>query len=1054
MGPNGDRKPLDSSSGHLVSVLVARGGHPIPPAELAYEVGVSSSALKNWVSRRRQTLGADVFPRVARGAAGYRLGTERHLVDAWWLLDLVDSELEEATDQQLLAVLTHGEPFPGIPDTDTDLLSSARREIRQAQRGLALRVVEADRRIVMAGMVDLVEGLLDDDPYDEELSECNARLRSTLFGRRHGLEAIHKTRLQLLESGLSPSQSLANLEASLLDDLTPGLEPAPPSTEAVSPAPTMPPSAGLPESLERLRDTPFARPNTAVSKNVHALHAGWIAVPGPSGAGKTRFVAESAAAAVAAGSTVIHMEPFRFGPEPWFRFFADAFPDVGDLVQELTEARADIAAFRHSVVLALQSNLRDMASAGPLAVVISKAHRLESEAIEALWYLVRSPMPDNLTVLIAGDTFEPGRAAVSPGAGAEVSAAWESFVDGLVASGMGTAIELDPLNPEQVDWLIRRHHPTVGRNRSMLLARKITESAGGLPGLALPLVRNLDSGTNNAIDGEEATDDLLRRLVASMPEQVQTVGAAAAVFGLRFSADEVSVLTLLPRAEVIEHLTVLYRNDLIVIEPPIGHYRFTTAQAANALLGTTPPEQHLIWHQRAAELLRSDPVRRAPHVVATSTGPEAIQAVIDAAEANVVRGQHHEAIIEYERAIQLHSGELFPRNCVGFVRALDLSGRHAEAENVRSAALERALAAGDHAAGLAVLLASWPEAEAFAEPDQMVAQLDAIDPEELAADERILYACHWSRHLSLAGRSEDALKAIGHAELMATTPTERVDLALATRYAESSRQGPEICLELLDQVRPVLGSVDRARHADLLAHQAVDAYELGSSERFETVRDELWAVVDQAGPLRRWHALLLDSVRAADFDDEAAAAVHRQGAFDHAIGHGMRHAIGVKLASDLVEQWLLGLPLATAQELGADQVSALEKNPPLLEAGMAVVMDVSGERERALALAESVAEAALARQNRRSAPSVALIASILARTKRDQLRTAARDLLLLRGDSMLLIGAFVAGLGPATRYAEHLETSRSNRADLRRRARELAEKTGSARWLRLTESSG
>ncbi|MEL6986127.1 MAG: hypothetical protein AAFO29_27100, partial [Actinomycetota bacterium] len=119
-----------------------------------------------------------------------------------------------------------------------------------------------------------------------------------------------------------------------------------------------------------------------------------------------------AAAAADDGSSILHMEPFRFGPEPWFRLFAEAFPDVAGLIDELTDAKADIASFRHAVMLAVQSNLRDMAAAGPLVVVLTQAHRLESEAVEALWYLARSSLSANLTFVIAGDTTRPAPGAV------------------------------------------------------------------------------------------------------------------------------------------------------------------------------------------------------------------------------------------------------------------------------------------------------------------------------------------------------------------------------------------------------------------------------------------------------------------------------------------------------------------------------------------------------------------------------------------------------------------------------------------------------------------
>ncbi|MEL6986128.1 MAG: hypothetical protein AAFO29_27105, partial [Actinomycetota bacterium] len=137
------------------------------------------------------------------------------------MLDHAEGPLDGVDDDRLLAVLKRSEPFPAVPDTDAERLGAARFEIRAAQRQLAIGVVRAGRRPVMAGITGLMQDLVDEDPYDEELAEADARLRATLFGRRHGLEALHQTRLRLLDSGLTPSEGLQQLEASLLGEPTP-----------------------------------------------------------------------------------------------------------------------------------------------------------------------------------------------------------------------------------------------------------------------------------------------------------------------------------------------------------------------------------------------------------------------------------------------------------------------------------------------------------------------------------------------------------------------------------------------------------------------------------------------------------------------------------------------------------------------------------------------------------------------------------------------------------------------------------------------------------------
>jgi hypothetical protein len=1040
----GDAKRLDVQTQHLVSVLVAANGHPMTPMELAYELSVGDKALKNWLSRRRRLLTADVFPRLTKGDPGYLLHVDRHDVDAWWLLDQADRPLENATDEQLIAVLQPGEPFPGVPGTDTDLLDSARRQIRRAQRSIALAVVRADRRIVMAAIAGLLESIIEDYPYDEEVAEANARLQAVIYGRQHGLEALHQTRLRLLGASLSPSSGLQALELELLGDPPVdegGRDERAPAAWAPSPLP-----AGLPSSVTRLRADPYLA-KTLPTLPEPSGQSRWLVASGSAGAGKTALVAELAAGCVDSGAVVLHLEPFRFGPEPWFRLFEVAMPDVQQLVAELTDAQADIAAFRHAVMTAVRAALEELAASGPMLLMVTKAHRLEAEAVEVLWYLARSPLPGNLTVVVAGDTTETNRSSPSH-LGDEVSPAWESFARDLVVSGFGQVLEVPRLGREEVDQLIRQLHPGLGRHQSLLLAAKIVAGSDGLPGLILPLARSL-SVDSLRLGGDEPVEPGAWQLVSRLPEEVKTPGAVAAVCGLRFSAQEVAEILGAERELVVEALNRLYNRSIVAPEAPTGHYRFTTAAVARAFLETALPEQLLIWRQRAADVFADDPIRRARQVVAFAPEPEACEALIEAAEAHVARGQHHEAAAAFELAVSLSPGHLRPRDCVGYVRALDLSGRHEEAEKVRSDALQRGLEVDDHSTALALLLASWPEAELFADAEELVARLDALDPEKLTPDERVVYAQYWSRHLTMAGRADDASTILREAEAFTTSPTQKVGLAVASRFVEWTRSSPAQCLELLDGVRPLLPEVEAARRVDLLAHAVVDAYESGLTERLEAARAELWAVVDQAGPVRRWHALLLDAVLAADAGDTAAAAIHRRDAFEHAVAHGLRHALEVNMASELAERWLYGLPLDGEAQFEGTDFLRLQHSPAPAGAGLALLLDAGGESEQAIAVAEQVAENALQHSHFLSYPSAAIVAPILARSRRERLRLQTRDLLLRRGNLMLVMGAFIAGLGPVTRYAEHLEPSRSERARLRTASRQLAEQTGWARWLEL-----
>ncbi|MEM7272506.1 MAG: hypothetical protein AAF547_05450 [Actinomycetota bacterium] len=1070
----GESIPLDRQAKRLLAALVARRGRPASPDELAGELDTSEAAVRNGLSRLRKKVGDDVLP---SGRGGYRLGVDRRQVDAWWLLETLDRSLDDLTDEGLLAVLDHGESYPGVHETDT--IDGSRLEIRNAQKQLAVRVIEAGRRSVMVRIVGLIDARLHEDPYDEELIGAAARLHAELFGRRTGLGLLRAATTELVEVGLAPSTGLTDLELELLGDEPPNEVPHVGSGRS-APRRSVGPR-GFPASFSGFDRPAYVPPDGAdfgsLADRSDPDRPHWIAVRGPAGVGKTRFCVELAAAMFDGGAEVIHIEPARAGAGPWFQLFAEAFPEVGELIEELMDARADVADFRHSVAQTLRACLGELTGNGPAVVVITRADRFDTESVEALWYLLRSPMPGRLTVVLAGDTHHDrtGPRVVSPQW--PTSVAWESFVRDLADGDLATVVDIEPLDDVKMEQLVRGLHPTLGRVQAAQFARRVRRASGGLPGMAIPLIEALDSDPGRRGDGRDQETDLLARLVAELSDDAQTIGAVGAVLGLRFRVGEVATISGVSEDAVVLALNELYRRGLVAVESRLGAlrggsadsdrhpaddddgpagaddggYRFANAIAAAALLDTITPDQARIWHRRAAEFFARDAVRRARHVVASEGGAAAMVALIDAGDANLLHGRHYEAAADYQQATEFSDGPLPPKVLVGLSRALDLSGRTAEAEKVRSSAFDRALADGDHSVALALALSGGPEWELVRAPEVLLGRLDAVDPERLLPVERIAHAHYLTRQLVYGGRAADASRTVEAAWPAVETLADRVDLTLARRYVESARSAPASCLQILEGLRPQLDEIDVRRRADVLIHMAVDAYESAQPELFEHFRAELWRIVDQTAPIRRWHALLLDGVRLADQDRSEAGAAQRAAAAEHAIGHGIGDAITARLAGELAEQWILGEPLVAADELGADDVVALGTTSPLLDAGLVLITEAAGDRRGALVQAEAVVERALGRHNTRSAPSIAVVASVLARSSRHQLKAAALDMLMMRGDVMLLIGAFVAGLGPSARYAAHLESRPSERRRLLGLARDQAIRSGSRRWIRLTD---
>jgi tetratricopeptide (TPR) repeat protein len=1030
--------------------LVAGGGDAVSPPSLAADLDLADSAVKAWVYRRRQKFGDDVLPRGAKDASGYRLAFDRDEVDAWWLLDRFADPIDSLPDDRLIGVLRPGKV---LDEFDTPAISRCRREIRRSQRHLVVEVVRADRRSVMTNIVSLVDELLADSPFDEDLAWAHAQLQAELVGRRQGLQSLNETRIRLREVGLEPGDELRQLEAVLLG-VEAVADPLRATTETAD-LPLVRPRE-LPMGLADLRTGPYLERGAldlidmAVEGGRQSDSAGWVVVAGPTGLGKGRYVAELAAVAFEAGAAVFHLEPFAFGPEPWQNAFRACFPSVDQFLADFDGSRLDAETFRTVVVRAVRTALIELSRAGPVVVVVTQAHQLGSEAIAAFWYLLRTPMPSNVAFVLTGDTSLSGRGLAGLWSGHGVSAAWQSFVDGVGASGSAQLVELPMLDVEQVEQLVRFHCPDFGRNRSLSLSRWIVETSGGLPGLALPLVLDAAGQRESPETFQVPSTDPLRRFVSSLPEQAQIVGAAAAVCGMRFAVDDVEALLQMPREMVADGLARLFIPDLIVAEGLAGRYRFATLPLAQMLAGSAPPEQLDVWHRRAAELFADDPVRKARHLAAVAIDGPAVRALTLAAQVLVEAGQYHEAVATFERVAQLSSRPFPVSACVEYVRALDLSGRHEEAAKVRGDAFDEALLNDEQSTALKLLLASWPEAEAFAESGQLASSLEAVDTTGLNAEERVLHACHLSRHLSLDGRVEAAQRVVVDATPADPSIDERASLMCAMRYAHSSTSAPALCHELLGPVRPHLADLSVAKRIEVLIWSAVDAYELGATEELEGIRGQLHRHKGDANPVQLWQTHLLDAVVAADNEDVEGAQRHRRSGFEHALGSGIRHALSVQLAAELAEQFLSDLPYAVADKLQPESVALLDENPPLLDAGMALMLERNGRLRAARETAEQVLDYAEKHPNRRSAPSVALITSILTRVGDDGLSQRATDLLLRRGNVMLLAGLYISGLGPTTHYAAMLAAGADERDALRREARLLAERSGSIRWLRLT----
>ncbi|WP_395292564.1 ATP-binding protein [Kitasatospora hibisci] len=347
-----------------------------------------------------------------------------------------------------------------------------------------------------------------------------------------------------------------------------------------------------------------------------------VLVEGEAGLGKSRLVAEAAAAAAAAGRRVLTgfchplREPLAFGPvvdalravgpllPPSEGIPASAgalrplLPDLADRLPPHPASAGDGPPGRHLLVQAVRALLGVL---GDVVLVIEDLHWVDDATRELLLLLARDVPPGLALVL----TY---RAEDLPPDTPALGAAYRR------PAGVGGAlIRLDPLDESEVRDLARA---ALGPRATPALTRVLFDRSEGLPLVAEEDLITLceQRGGSGLTDAADLAADLehsevprgLRDAVterlAGLSADASTVVAAAAVLGVPAGEELLAAVTGLDRQATADGLTEALRAA-VLHENPMARYGFRHVLAQQVAYRRLPGPHRTALHRRAVEAL-------------------------------------------------------------------------------------------------------------------------------------------------------------------------------------------------------------------------------------------------------------------------------------------------------------------------------------------------------------------------------------------------------------------------------------------------------------------
>ncbi|HEX5769936.1 MAG TPA: AAA family ATPase, partial [Nocardioidaceae bacterium] len=286
----------------------------------------------------------------------------------------------------------------------------------------------------------------------------------------------------------------------------------------------------------------------------------------------------------------------------------------------------------HQRLFVAAAELLRLASAGHgLLIVVDDIHEADEASLRLVHYLARCAIEERALLVLAHRT------------GAEE--ALEEMQASLVARGIGTRVELAPLDEAGTRRLLAQRFPQLGDEA----AAQIWTVSGGLPFAALELARATVEG--RPVD-----------VGAVLPRAVQRTFQRVAMLGSAFTTDELLSVSGVDEDTAYRHLEVAIAA--LVVEPAESGYRFRHALVREGLLHSMPAHAQAAARAQVAERLADlgvAPARVAHQFIAAGQPLRAIPYVLPAVETSGALGAYRDALALVDAVREHASGDALAR---------------------------------------------------------------------------------------------------------------------------------------------------------------------------------------------------------------------------------------------------------------------------------------------------------------------------------------------------------------------------------------------------------
>jgi DNA-binding SARP family transcriptional activator/tetratricopeptide (TPR) repeat protein len=290
----------------------------------------------------------------------------------------------------------------------------------------------------------------------------------------------------------------------------------------------------------------------------------------------------------------------------------------------------------HQRLFVASAELLRLAAAGHgLLLVVDDVHEADEASLRLLHYLARCALGE--------------RAVLGLAHRADGGTAFEEAAASLISRGVGTRVEVRPLDHTATLRLLRQEFPDLEPGA----AGRIADVSGGLPFTALELARAESAGHPG-------------RMGAVLPPAVQRTFQRVAMLGASFTTDELVAVAGVEEHEAYRHLESAL--DGLVVEPGESGYRFRHALVREGLLEAMPPSARASGRQYVAERLAdlgAAPARVAHQFLEAGQPRQAIPYVLPAVESAGALGAYRDALALVDavrdRVVGEDRGRLFAR---------------------------------------------------------------------------------------------------------------------------------------------------------------------------------------------------------------------------------------------------------------------------------------------------------------------------------------------------------------------------------------------------------